>query len=51
MKTIIIRPSVDDPDDWKIQELENCFSTMVLVDKTICEDRIIYVFKTRGEIK
>lgn len=45
MKTIIIRPSVDNDSSYKLGQLEKAFETMRLIDKTICEDRIVYVFE------
>lgn len=44
MKTIIIRPSVDNQYSDKARELEEAFDEMSLIDKTICQDRVIYVF-------
>ena len=44
MKTVIYRPSVEGAKSWGTQELEECFKNMTLVDKTVCEDRIVYVF-------
>lgn len=43
-KTINYRPSVDDCDSYKTGQLETCFATMKLVNKTVCEDRIVYIF-------
>ena len=45
MKTIIIRPSVDKENSWQIKLLEKMFETTKLVDKTVCEDIIVYVFE------
>ena len=45
MKTIIIKPSVDKEDSWQIKLLEKMFEKMKLVDKTICVDRIVYIFE------
>ena len=28
-------------------KLEECFETMELIDKTVCEDIVIYVFKEK----
>ena len=44
MKTIILRPSVDREDSYKTDQLEKAFKEMKLVDKTVCDDRIVYVF-------
>lgn len=44
-KTIIYRPSVDDGESYQAGQLETAFAEMKLVDKTVCEDRIIYVFE------
>ncbi len=45
MKTIILRPSTDTEYSVKAGELEKAFETMKLIDKTVCEDRIVYVFQ------
>lgn len=42
MRTIIIRPSVE--TEFKLEQLQKLFETMSLVDKTVVEDRIIYIF-------
>jgi hypothetical protein len=42
MKTIILRPSV--ATVFEKNELQNAFADMKLIDKTVCEDRIVYVF-------
>jgi len=42
MKTIIIRPSVETA--FKLEQLQELFETMSLVDKTVVENRIIYIF-------
>ncbi len=44
MKTIILRPSVDTQYSEKAKELHEAFNTFSLADKTICGDRIVYVF-------
>lgn len=45
MKIIIFRPNLstlNNNNDSK--ELKEAFETMKLIDKTICDDRIVYVF-------
>lgn len=44
MKTIIIRPSVDNQYSDKAKELAQAFEDLTLIDKTVCEDRVIYIF-------
>jgi hypothetical protein len=46
-KTIIYRPSVDNGDSYKAGQLENAFSELKLIDKTVCEDRIVYIFSPK----
>lgn len=43
--TVIIRPNVDSVNSQKILDLEVAFATFQLVDKTVCEDRIVYIFQ------
>lgn len=49
METIIIRPSVDSEYSNKIKALESAFERLSLIDKTICNDRIVYVFGEKIE--
>jgi len=42
MKVVIFRPSV--ASIYEMERLSDCFISMKLIDKTVCEDRIIYVF-------
>ena len=43
----IVRPSVEKDDSYVMTKLANLFLLSILIDKTVCEDRIIYVFKTK----
>lgn len=47
METIIIRPAVETSGSFQLQKLEKLFETKKLIDKTVCEDRIIYVFTNK----
>jgi hypothetical protein len=51
MKTIIYRPSVENTTSYETGQLEKAFATMELVDKTVCDDRVIYVFKDKEKLK
>lgn len=50
MKTIILRPSLDNQYSDKVKELEKAFKEMVLEDKAVCEDRIVYVFSEKKSL-
>lgn len=45
MKTFIFRPSVE--EEYRREILANLFETMTLVDKTIVNDRIVYIFNDK----
>lgn len=47
MKTIILRPSLDSEYSNRVKELEKAFKEMVLEDKTVCEDMIVYIFRKK----
>lgn len=44
MKTIIHRVSVDNGNSYTAGQVEEAFETMRLIDKTVVEDRIVYIF-------
>ena len=41
---IIFRPSVDRESSYDAQQLLSAFEEQKLIDKTVCEDRIVYIF-------
>lgn len=44
MKIIVLRPGVVRGDDYLVKSLLECFTQRTLIDKTVCEDRIVYIF-------
>lgn len=45
MKIIIFRPSVDQADEALAQSLLQAFQTKTLIDKTVIDDLVVYIFK------